>query len=483
VSLRRRATLAAAAAVTVAVLMASVATYLVMAAELRGQIDDSLRERADRLPLARPLEAPGPALPRFREELPPPPPTARLGGAEGYVQVVDADGAIVRSGGGGAALPVTGRTRDLARSGGGTYFSEARVGSSHLRILTTALPGGLALQIARPLNEVDKVLARMRMILAAILLAGVAVAVTLGRLVTRAALAPVERLTEASEHVAATQDLSRRIDVEKEDEIGRLAGSFNTMLDALERSMKALDASVRAQRRLVADASHELRTPLTSLRTNIDVLRQPEELSRADRERLVEEISSQLDELTVLMADLIELARGDEPLRETEDVRIDLLVDEAIDRAQRHSPQLRVERRLEPTVVEGVPERLERAVSNLLDNAAKWSPEGEAVEVELSGGELTVADRGPGIAADDLPHVFDRFYRAPAARSVPGSGLGLAIVRQVAEAHGGEASVESTVGHGTRFRLRLPATGLASSGNGGSPLSRRTDPAASSSDA
>jgi two-component system sensor histidine kinase MprB len=312
-------------------------------------------------------------------------------------------------------------------------------------------------QIARPLDEVDNVLERMRVILAGVLLLGVLLAVALGRFVARTALGPIERLTEASEHVAATRDLSRRIEPGNPDELGRLAASFNTMLDALERSVEALDASVIAQRQLVADASHELRTPLTSLRTNIDVLRAPEELSEAERERLLDELSSQLDELTVLMTDLIQLARGDEPLQQTEGVRLDLLTAEAIERVERHAPAVRFEGDLQPTIVDGVPERLERAVVNLLENAAKWSPHGAVVEVTVSDGEVAVRDHGPGISDEDVPHLFDRFYRATEARGVPGSGLGLAIVRQTAEAHGGEASVEQPDGGGSRFVLRLPA--------------------------
>jgi two-component system sensor histidine kinase MprB len=254
--------------------------------------------------------------------------------------------------------------------------------------------------------------------------------------------------------VAATRDLGRRIAVEGDDELSRLARSFNAMLDSLERSTRALEASTSAQRQLVADASHELRTPVTTLRTNLEVLRS-RELPAEEREHLLEEIEGQIDELTVLMTDLIDLARGDEREPDAEEVRLDRLVDEAVDRARRHAPGVAFETQLAPSVVAAVPDRLDRAVSNLLDNAVKWSPDGGPVEVRVADGEVSVRDHGPGITPADLPHVFDRFYRGGDARGRPGSGLGLAIVRQVAEAHGGSVAAEPASGGGTCLRLQL----------------------------
>jgi two-component system sensor histidine kinase MprB len=293
-------------------------------------------------------------------------------------------------------------------------------------------------------------------------LGGVAVAVWLGWVVSRTALRPVAQLTEAAEHVARTRDLSRRISTgTSDDELGRLGTSFNTMLEALE-------ASQNAQRQLVADASHELRTPLTSIRTNIEVLAAENALSTEDRRRLVEDLVGQLEELTLLMSDLVDLARGDEPDLATDDVRLDHLVVETVERARRNAPDKRFHVQVEPCVVHGMPARLERAVMNLLDNAAKWSPQGGVVEVTLKDGELSVRDHGPGIAESDIPFVFDRFYRAPAARGLPGSGLGLAIVRQVAESHGGAVAVESPNGGGACLRLRVPRV------SGTVPLDRRS---------
>jgi two-component system sensor histidine kinase MprB len=221
--------------------------------------------------------------------------------------------------------------------------------------------------------------------------------------------------------------------------------------------LEALDASLAAQRRLVADASHELRTPLTSLRTNVEVLARPDAPTGEERERLLRDIVDQTAELTRLVEDVVELARGHEPSLAETDVRLDELVAAAVERAGRHAPHVRFRTDLDGSVVRGVPERIDRAVSNLLDNAAKWSPPEGEVDVVVRAGEVTVRDRGPGIADEDLPHVFDRFYRSAAARRLPGSGLGLAIVRQVAEAHGGSVSAEAAEGGGAVLRLRLGA--------------------------
>jgi two-component system sensor histidine kinase MprB len=216
---------------------------------------------------------------------------------------------------------------------------------------------------------------------------------------------------------------------------------------------------VHAQRQLVADASHELRTPVTSLRTNIEILQQGPELNPDEHRRLLSDVVEQTEELTLLVNDLIDLARGEEPRMDTEDIRLDVVVEEVLERARRHSPGTPLDVELEPTVVVGVPARLERAVGNLIDNAIKYSPPDGLVEIRLRGGELTVRDHGRGISAEDLPHIFDRFYRGADARGRPGSGLGLAIVRQVAVQQGGSVAAEAADGGGTLMRLRLPADG------------------------
>ena len=227
--------------------------------------------------------------------------------------------------------------------------------------------------------------------------------------------------------------------------------------------LAALEESSRAQRQLVADASHELRTPLTSLRTNIEVLAGDRALAPGDREKLLGDVVEQLGEMTALIAELIELARAEQHHEEPEDVRLDLLTESAVERARRNTPSVTFTTDLGESLVHGVPSTLERAVANLLDNAAKWSPPGGAVEVGVHEGEVTVRDHGAGIADEDLPYVFDRFYRASSARGLPGSGLGLAIVKQVAEAHGGTVTAEPAEGGGTLMRLRLNGTVLGSS--------------------
>jgi two-component system, OmpR family, sensor histidine kinase MprB len=258
----------------------------------------------------------------------------------------------------------------------------------------------------------------------------------------------VRKLTETAERVSETRDLSERIDVAGEDELSRLAGSFNNMLAALEDSD-------RAQRQLVADASHELRTPLTSLRTNIEVLASDRALPAEERGRLLSDVVEQLGEMTTLISELIELARAEQQSAVPEELRLDLVAADAVERARRNRPGVVISADLEECVVQGVPGTIERAITNLLDNAAKWSPPGTEVEIAVRGGQVTVRDHGPGIADEDLPYVFDRFYRARSARGMPGSGLGLAIVRQVAEAHGGDVVAERAQGGGTRITLRL----------------------------
>ncbi|MGB2711903.1 MAG: HAMP domain-containing sensor histidine kinase, partial [Conexibacter sp.] len=342
-------------------------------------------------------------------------------------------------------------TRAVAAGNAGAFFSDASVGGVDVRVFTRPGPPGYALQIARPLTEVQRTLDRLAVVLLLVSAGGIALAAALGRFVARTALAPVARLTGTVEHVAETGDLSRRIEVPAAsgDELSRLARSFNAMLAALE-------SSVGRQRQLVADASHELRTPLTSLRTNVEVLARSPTMPAAERDGLLADVVGQLDELGALVGDVVELAREEEQPLETEVVRFDELVEAAVRRARGRAGAPSFEVALDPCLVRGVPARLDRAVANLLDNAAKWSPPGAAVEVALRDGGLTVRDRGPGIAPEDLPRVFERFYRAPAARGLPGSGLGLAIVRQVAELHGGRVEAQAAEGGGALLRLALP---------------------------
>jgi two-component system sensor histidine kinase MprB len=288
-------------------------------------------------------------------------------------------------------------------------------------------------------------------LLGAVALAGVALAIVLGLLVARTALVPLNSLTDTVEDLAETTDVSQRLSPGGPDELGRLRRAFNRLLEAL-------DSSRRAQSQLVLDSSHELRTPLTSLRTNLEVIRRVDELSPEDRSVLVDDVLVQLQELTDLVGDLAELARGDYQPTTREPLRLDLLVGDAVAVQSTHgrSTGVTFDLHAEACWVEGHADRLSRAVGNLLDNARKWSPPGRSVDVRCREGEVVVHDQGPGISDEDLPHVFDRFYRSPSARGLPGSGLGLAIVAQVVKAEGGTIVAENDPSGGARMSMKLP---------------------------
>jgi two-component system sensor histidine kinase MprB len=420
---RRRLALCCATAVAVTAVLGSGLAYVIVRAALRGEVDDDLRKQA--------FAAPAPA---------PPGAAVLTESAPVFRAQVGADGS--------SSFTTTVEGRAVAQGRRGPFFADRQVDGVHVRVYTASAGDGTAVVAARSLTEVDHALFVLRIALGLLALAGIGLAAVLSRLATRTAVRPVAELTATAEHVAYTRDLSQRIAARGEDEVSRLARAFNTMLEALERSQ-------RAQRRLVADASHELRTPLTSLRTNLEVLAR-NGLGDTDRAHLRRDLVAQLEELTGLVGDLVELARDEEPdAPAVEDVRLDLLVAAAVERARRHAPHAAFLHDTEPVLVRGVPARLDRAVANLLDNAAKYSA---TVEVRLRGGELTVRDFGPGIAPEHRAQVFDRFYRAPEARGRPGSGLGLAIVRQVAEGHGGTVSAEAADGGGALLRLSLPAS-------------------------
>ncbi|HEX2086712.1 MAG TPA: HAMP domain-containing sensor histidine kinase [Solirubrobacteraceae bacterium] len=450
-TLRRRLVLLVAAAVAVAVALAAAGSYVVARSELRGQVDDGLRalvpdpERAERGDVFV-APVPGPEVERVLV------PRDPLGGATAYAQTVMPDGTVAGSAP-GVRLPVDDRARAVATGEADPYFTDAEVDGTHVRVHVTRGPLGELLQLARPLTEVDATLDRLALILGGIALLGIAVAAGLGVLIARATLAPVRRLTDATEHVAQTNDLSRRLPADPDgDELDRLSAAFNAMLGALERSQEA-------QRQLVADASHELRTPLTSIRANVDLLARARELPPDERERSLAAARDQLGELTVLVNDLVDTARdGPVPDEEVEELRLDAVVREAVEQSRRFAPDREIVVEAEPCVVRGSRPKLHRAVANLLDNALKWGPVEEPIEVAVRGGAVTVRDHGPGFAPDDLPHVFDRFYRADAARGLPGSGLGLAIVRRAAEQHGGRVAAENAADGGARLTLALSAS-------------------------
>jgi two-component system, OmpR family, sensor histidine kinase MprB len=432
---RTRLVLASTVAVVVAVLAASSASYLAARNTLLNAADNSLQAAANKLNAGQNIDTTN----------------ATLG------QIVDSTGAVVT----GGDLPVTAQVRLVAAGLAPAFFSTVDVNGNELRELVEPLAEGTpiegqplteggALQIATLLNE-GPILRKLGLVLGGVALIGVMLAVLFGWLVARTALVPLYSLTATVEELAESTDVTHRLSPGGPDELGRLRRTFNRLLEALESSR-------RAQSQLVLDASHELRTPLTSLRTNLEVIRRVDELSLTDRSILVDDVLVQLQELTDLVGDMAELARGDQLPVLKETIRLDELVADAVALAVTHGRAQDVAFTLESQEcwVDANVDRLDRAIGNLLDNARKYSRPGQSVSVWCRQGEVVVEDHGPGIAPEDLPHIFDRFYRSPAARSEPGSGLGLAIVAQVAKSEGGTITAAAAQGGGTRMTLRIP---------------------------
>ena len=474
-SLRRRLALLSALAVAFAVLLASALVYTLVRDRLRGDIDNDLRHQAEQVTARAGQEAPviagsvqGPTTlgigpppgtgkpPRkagvapggrfLQTAVPPPGP----GAPPALAQLIGPQGIVVTDPDSSVRIPVSASDRTLAASGGDASFSDVSARGADLRVLTQPLPMGGAIQVARSLEDTNHTLNTLIIILAAVSAGGIALAAALGPFVARAALAPAGEVSDAAEEVARTHDLTHRIDVRGDDELGRLAASFNEMMAALERSETA-------QRRLVADASHELRTPLATLRTNIETLGRSEKLDPEERKRLVADVTGELEEMTELVGDVVELARapGQDAIARR-DVALDELARDAIERAERRARELTFEQHLQPSLVHADAQRLGRAISNMLDNAAKWSPPEGIIDVSVADGTVTVRDHGPGFPPADLDKVFDRFWRSDDARGMPGSGLGLAIVERVADEHDGKASALNAEDGGAVVSLRLP---------------------------
>lgn len=445
-TLRTRIAAAAGIAVAITAIALAVGNWVATRNALRDEIDRALVEAARPFTRGLPPGAPAPG-----EDRPPALPDQPFGGATGTVQMVAPSGTASRPTG-ARVLPVDAVTLRIAASGEGRHFRDVSVDGVELRVLTQGVGNRGAVQVARPLTEVSGTLDRMLLAVVLVGAGGIGVAALLGAWVARTALAPIRRFTDRTEAIAGDPDPGHRLPADGHDELTRLAHSFNRTLDALE-------ASVVSQRNLVADAGHELRTPLASLRTNIQVLEHADRLSADDAAALRADIIAELDELTALVADVVELARDAGAGEVIDDVQLDDMVVALVERFQRRMPDVALRCETEPTVVSGEPERIGRAISNLLDNARKWSPPGGEVEVTVRDGWVSVRDHGPGFGEDDLPHVFDRFYRAADARRLPGSGLGLAIVRQAAEAHGGRAEAANAPGGGAVVRVRFTSVG------------------------
>lgn len=442
-SLASRVTLLAGMAVALSVAIVALAGYATVRMQMYSALDQSLLERAAAAARTEALSA----LTSQRV------PSWALGAADVRIGFIDANGEVTTVDR-GESIPLTGTEVAVAR--GATDFSKrtaAGEGGPYRVVAVPTQEPGVALVLAQSLEPTEATLERLGLVLTIFGLIGVLGATLAGWLVARNGLRPVRRLTHATEEIARTERLAP-ITVEGNDEIARLATAFNAMLAALA-------ASGDRQRQLVADAGHELRTPLTSLRTNLDLLVQADHrggLSEQARSELLADVRFQIEELTTLIGDLVELARDEPVPAAVEPVDLAEIVDRSVERVRRRAAGLEFDVHASPWWVTGEPAALERAVTNLLDNAAKWSPPLGVVTVRLDDGTLLVADEGSGIAEEDLPHVFDRFYRSPESRSMPGSGLGLAIVRQVAERHGGTVRAGAAHTGGAAFWLTLPGS-------------------------
>jgi two-component system sensor histidine kinase MprB len=437
VSFRLRVTLLTAAAVAIAAIGASVAMYFVVQDQLIKGVDNNLEIAAQNAARGgRPPERFGPQ-------------PFMTGRSDIWAQIITTNGEIFRS---DLAQPATAlvpqEVRDVASGKRAAFHATAEASDARLRIYVVPIQNGGAIETIQDLEFIDGVLNQTRLLLIAFAAGAILLAGLLGAFVGRAALAPVKRLTTTVEEVTRTRDLSRRVAAKGGDELSRLGTSFDAMLGQLEMSL-------RSQRQLVSDASHELRTPLTSLRTNLELLERGQPEDPVERQQLLGELVRQMERMTSLVHDLIEVARDEDTPMPFEELQLEEIVNEVVDDMRFRYPKVRFNVASSPSSINGVKVRVGRAITNLLDNAAKYSPPGATVDVTVANGEISVRDHGPGVAAEDAPRVFDRFWRSNDARQLPGSGLGLSIVKDVAESHGGSVTLERPIDGGARFRLRL----------------------------
>jgi len=447
-TLKTRFTLVAAGAVAAVALAITAVAFVAIRTDLQNQVQQEVASRADSVLHAAKQFAHG-HIPNDWV------PSHSSGfGVLTYTQVITSAGAVWAPANDRGLLTPSEAAIDVAAERAPAFYSTTDIAGTRAMVLTTWLAPGLALQVAEPLTSTDMEVARVGATLATLSAIGVAVATVLGWAVAKTGLSPITRLAKVAEEVSLTGDPDRRVEVGRRDEVGRLAGTFNAMLGALQRSLDA-------QRRLVSDASHELRTPLASLRINVDVLAENPDLPVEERKEVLARVTDQVAELSRLVASVTDLARGEPSATVMAAVRLNDVAADAVDAARRDWPNTRFDTYLDGGVVEGSAERLRVAFKNLLDNAAKFGPPEGPVRVRLYGGEFIVRDHGPGIDDEDLPFVFDRFYRAPSSRAAPGSGLGLAVVREIAVWHGGEIAAEPASanlrdGRGTLMRMTLP---------------------------
>jgi two-component system, OmpR family, sensor histidine kinase MprB len=441
-TLKTRFTLVAAGAVAAVALAITAVAFVAIRTDLENQVRAEIAARSDSVQ----HEAR-----QFNGHIPDHwvPSHASGFGVITYTQLVTSAGPVWAPPGDNGLLTPSAQAIEVAAGHAVDFYTTTNVSGTRAIVLTAHLAPGLAVQVAEPLTSTDQEVTTVGATLAILSAVGVLVATLLGWAVARAGLAPVSRLASVAEEVSLTGDPDRRVEVGRRDELGRLASTFNAMLGALQRSLQA-------QRRLVSDASHELRTPLASLRINVDVLAEHPDLPVAERQEVLARVTDQVVELSRLVASVTDLARGEPPAATRCPLPLSAVVADALEAARRDWPKTEFDARLSGGIVEGSDERLRVAYKNLLDNAAKFGPAEGPVHVRLNGGELTVRDHGPGIDDEDLPFVFDRFYRAASSRSAPGSGLGLAVVHEIITGHGGTIGAEAAPGGGTVMRVTLP---------------------------
>jgi len=449
-SLRTRVSLLAAVAVGLAIACSAVAAYATVRHELLANTDSNLLRRA-KAAAASPLAESG-TLTSI--------PSSFFGAADIRLALIDSDGHAVSAAGEASAPPLGAPEIAVAAGTKQVSIRTTAAGGTTYRVVAVPVRNGSSLVLAQSMGDLNSALNQLGIVLMIVGIGGIAVAATAGLAIARAGLRPVQRLQAATEYISRTRDL-RPIPVNGTDELAGLTTSFNEMLAVLDQTVNALEVSRERQRQLAADAGHELRTPLTSLRTNLDLLAMSTRstdrtLDPAERDALLEDVRAQTEELSALVADLVQLSRDDAPVDAGEPVDLAAVVHRAVERARRRAPRMAFTVDTAPWVLAGDPDGLERAVMNLLDNAITWSPPHGPVEVRLHDGVLEVADHGSGIPNADLPNIFQRFYRAPDARPLPGSGLGLAIVAHVVEQHGGQVTAANSARGGAVLTIRLP---------------------------
>jgi two-component system sensor histidine kinase MprB len=443
-TLKTRFTLVAAGAVAAVALAITAVAFIAIRTDLQNQVRQEIASRAASVDhTAR----------QFHGHIPDHWVPPRSSGFGVITQVVTSAGVVWAPRSDAGLLTPSEAAIEVAAGKTRAFYATSEIAGTRAMVLTTPLVQGLAVQVAEPLTSTDMEVTSVGATLAMLSAVGVLVATVLGWAVAKTGLAPVGRLASVAEEVSLTGDPGRRVEAGRPDELGRLAATFNAMLSALQRSLEA-------QRRLVSDASHELRTPLASLRINVDVLAENPDLPAADRKEILSRVTDQVAELGRLVASVTDLARGEPSAAEISLVQLNAVAADALEAARRDWPDTEFDSCLAGGVIQGSADRLRVAFKNLLDNAAKFGPPGGPVHVRLRGGEFTVRDHGPGIAAEDLPLVFDRFYRALSSRSAPGSGLGLAVVREIAGWHGGTIAAEPAPDDGTVMRLTLPCEPL-----------------------